>query len=121
MNGNRGGLTGIGSGHGQHDTPRTRFKNTAGEFMPPYAVMKVTGTDSNNKHQLIAVKPNGTASNGTFRLNLQSIVANNKCGTCRSDGYGMWALYDNSGDAPSTGASWGPGSDWLLHAGGTGF
>jgi hypothetical protein len=121
MNGNRGGLTGIGGGLGQYDKPRDRFTNVSGEEIPPYAVLKITETDGDNQHALEADKPDGTTTDGTFRLNMGRLVATGKSGTLRSDGYGMWALYDSGDGTPAPGESWGPGSDWELHKDASGF
>jgi hypothetical protein len=97
--------------------PTVRFKNTASETMPAWAIMRVTtgGTSS----YLAAAKPDATYR-WLYLVNGPGIVAQNGFGAASflsSDTFCLnrgFALYD-TGATPAYGERWGPKSDsWKL-------
>lgn len=102
--------------------PWARFYNASGETVPPFGVLKIKGTESTKANALTGLKPNNTASDCVFALNLGQPVASTKTGKATVM-LGGFALYDNNGgsDTPAPGEEWGPKDDWLLHKGEAGF
>ena len=87
-----------------------QFRNTSGEAIPAYAVMRVTGAEIKNGLPIITVaKPSTTFQrlylvNGPMRVGSASTARG--VGTWLDDEPGM-ILYD-TGNTPAYGESWGP-------------
>ena len=105
----------------QKNSPPIGFANESGETIPPYAVMRPSGVDATDGEQkpITVEKPDGSSGYAALLNRARSIAYHRRGSTI--DAYGQWALYDPSDGTPQPGESWGPGSDWLLRKGRSGF
>lgn len=96
------------------------FRNDSGETVPPFAVLRVTGTTVNNSMPAITcAKPNATSYNFYF-VNGPFAVRNGKFGQ-GTYGPHVVARYDTAA-TPTLDAEWGPQSgSWFLSTAGSGF
>lgn len=105
---------------GNRDDDQIPFKNAAGETIPAYAVMQVSGVLSAGGKTLSVVKPDGSRKR-VFMLNGPSDVALGGFGWGRMHSPTAYALYDTSSGTPAYGELWGPTTTWKLSKSQSGF
>ena len=105
----------------QHATARWMdFNNVSGEEIPAFAVMKITGLDSESNGRLTADQYDQFGAVYATAINGEHAVADTKNGKCTFS-FPVWVMYD-TGDTPALGESWGPVSgEWDARLRGIGF
>lgn len=99
------------------------FRNIAGETIPAFACLKITGVLPDEDEQQIAFraeKPDGYGAQYRHMLNGPVEVPSGAFGVCTA-AFPAWALYDGGG-APDPAGVWGPvAGSWSLHKNVGGF
>lgn len=96
------------------------FKNTSGETIPPFAVLRITGSQTIGGRAILeAQKPNTYGSQWSHYLNGPMEVENTKFGSCTNI---FPALADFGTGSIAQGELWGPrNNSWLLQENTGGF
>lgn len=98
------------------------FINTAGETIPPFAIMQVGSgwTDANQRDYFNAAKPNGNGKKFLINGPLSIATTTNANDGMGTDKPGVYVRY--SGSTPTAGQEWGPvASSWAITSAGTGY
>lgn len=97
------------------------FRNDAGETIPPFACMRVTGaTTANGQRVYTVAKPNGSGTvhmiNGPTQVTVAQLYGAGSLETPAT------VLYNTSSGTPAHGETWGPkGGQWSLEKGYAGY
>jgi hypothetical protein len=95
-----------------------KYINSSGETIPPYGVLRVTGTTSRNGEPFFTVAKPTAAKQKFYPINGAASVAAGAVGECTFSQQAIAAL----GSAPSFGTELGPvNNSWTLSTSGTGF
>jgi len=109
--------------YGFEETPNPiEFVNNAGSTIPPFGILRVTGTTILSNREILTVdQPNTFGSQYFHFVNSGQSVAAGKYGTC-FNGFPVSAAFTTGDGTPAFGQIWGPQSGtWLLKINTFGF